>query len=345
MKNKSKKHSPVWGNSLKYLPWDEKKETSKTEELVSETIHEWYDSKHRLPSIVEVDLINSKKVETCPECDSCTFIKYGKDSNGIQRYKCKTCNATFTCLTNTIFEGKKIPISEWIEFLIHLFEFHSIVTSSRDNRNAESTGRFWTYKVFEVLKHYQDNIILSGTIYLDEMYFPVMPKDLIRNKDGKKLKGISRNKLGVAVAFDDNGQFLLKCTYTSKPSDKSTWNAVGLHIKEGSTIVHDGERSHNNLIRKLKLSSIVYKTKNTKNLKDSENPLDPINDIHALAKRFMKVHGGYDRDNLQDWMNLICFILSKPENRYEKIVKFIEIALDSPIRVKYRDIMYKKVSK
>ena len=73
MKNKSKKHSPVWGNSLKYLPWDEKKETSKTEELVSETIHEWYDSKHRLPSIVEVDLINSKKVETCPECDSCTF--------------------------------------------------------------------------------------------------------------------------------------------------------------------------------------------------------------------------------------------------------------------------------
>ena len=59
----------------------------------------------------------------------------------------------------------------------------------------------------------------------------------------------------------------------------------------------------------------------------------------------MKVHGGYDRDNLQDWMNLICFILSKPENRYEKIVKFIEIALDSPIRVKYRDIMSKKVSK
>ena len=69
--------------------------------------------------------------------------------------------------------------------------------------------------------------------------------------------------------------------------------------------------------------------------------MDPINDIHALSKRFMKAHGGYNRDNLQDWMNLIWFILSKPENRYEKIDKFIKLAINSPARVKYRDMMSK----
>ena len=59
----------------------------------------------------------------------------------------------------------------------------------------------------------------------------------------------------------------------------------------------------------------------------------------------MRVHGGYDRDNLQDWMNLLWFILSKPDNRYEKVNKFIELALHSPATVKYRDKMSQKASK
>jgi hypothetical protein len=38
-----------------------------------------------------------------------------------------------------VFDSRKIMISEWMEFLIHLFEFHSLVSSSRDNRNAPSS--------------------------------------------------------------------------------------------------------------------------------------------------------------------------------------------------------------
>ena len=66
---------------------------------------------------------------------------------------------SFTPLTNTIFDSHKIPISEWFEFLLSLFEFHSIKTSSYDNRNVESTGRYWLLKVFEVLKGIQDEEI------------------------------------------------------------------------------------------------------------------------------------------------------------------------------------------
>ena len=330
---------------MRCLPWDKNKEITEAEAMVSDTIHEWYDAKHRTVSVKEIELINSREVLNCPKCGSVEFIKYGKDRNGIQRYRCSECQSLFTKLTNTIFDSRKIPITEWIEYLIHLFEFHSVSTSSRDNRNALSTGRYWLIKVFEVLKDYQKDIVLSNTIYLDETYFSVMPKDIVRGADGKKLSGISRNKLGVAVAFDEDGKFLLICTNTSKPSDKSTWKALGSHIKEGSTLIHDGERSHGILIRKLNLKSVVYRTDNTRTMEDKDNPLDPINKIHALAKRFMKSHGGYDRGNLQDWMNLICFVLSRPENRYEKIVKFIEMALDSPARVKYRDVMSKKYFK
>ena len=173
------------------------------------------------------------------------------------------------------------------------------------------------------------------------MFFPVVKSKEVL-KDGKKLKGISRNKIAVACAFDNHDHLYIKVEYTSKPSDTSTWDALGSHIKPGSHLIHDGERSHGVLIRNLNLTEEVYKTAYTLNLKDEDNPLDPINRLHALSKKFMKSHGGYNRDNLQDWMNLIWFILSKPQNRYEKIRKFFNIAVCTHKRVKYRDVMSKR---
>lgn len=342
MKNENKViTASSWGSSLRLLPWDDKSQISESQNLISNTIHEWYNAKHRKPSEDEIKLINSLDKKICPYCSTTEIIKNGFYKNRIQRYRCKICDKNFSPLTNTIFEAKKIPISEWIEYLIHLFEFHSIKTSARDNRNSESTGKYWLIKVFEVLKDIQKDVILEGTIYLDETYFPVT-KSKIVTKEGKKLRGISRNKIGVGVAFDELGNYLLIVEYTSKPSDTSTWNVFGSHIKEKSHLIHDGERSHGILIRNLKLTSEVYSTEFTKNLDDKENPLKPINNIHALSKRFMKAHGGYDRDNLQDWMNLVWFILSNPVNRYEKIDKFINLAINSPKRMKYREAMSKK---
>ena len=341
MKNKSKHRSP-WGTSLRILPWDKQDdEPTLTEKLISSTVTEWYEAKHRDPSEEEIKLINSIEITECPACGSTSLKKAGYNHEGIQRYKCKDCNVRFTALTNTIFQDRKIPISEWIEYLMHLFEFHSIATSARDNRNASTTGTYWLHKVFAALEDIQKHVVLEENVYIDEMFFPVIKSKTVL-KDGKKLRGISRNKICVGCGYDDKGHVLLIVENTSKPSDRSTWKAYGTHIKPKSTLHHDGERSHGILINKLKLTSIVHTTEETKGLKDEDNPLDPINDLHGLAKRFMREHGGYDRSNLQGWMNLIWFILSEPYNRFEKIRNFIEIAICTHKVVKYRDVFRKK---
>ena len=59
----------------------------------------------------------------------------------------------------------------------------------------------------------------------------------------------------------------------------------------------------------------------------------------------MREHGGFNRDNLQDWMNLISFILSNPQDRYEKVDLFINMALNSSNVVKYRAVMSKNSAK
>ena len=258
----NKKENRHWENSLRKFPWDENEAVSESEQLISSTVKEWYEAKHRETSADEIKLINSIKIRSCPICGSDSFIHAGHYGNGIQSYQCKRCNSRFNSLTNTMFQDKKIPISEWIEYLIHLFEFHSIKTSSRDNRNAESTGKYWLIKVFKVIEDIQKEVLLEGNVYIDEMYFPVIKSKEIIN-DGKKLRGISRNKIGVAVGYDDHGNYLFIVEYTSKPSDKSTWAAYGSHIKPHSHLIHDGERSHGVLIRKLSLTSEVYSSTET----------------------------------------------------------------------------------
>ena len=343
--SKSNSTSSHWGRSLRKLSWDEAQETTLSRKLISSTVHEWYDAKHRFSSKEEIRLINSLRPESCRICGSISFKRNGSYDSGIYRYYCNDCHGSFNPLTNTIFDDKKIPISEWIEYLIHLFEFHSITTSARDNRNAYSTGRYWLIKVFEVLKHYKDDIILEGNIYLDETFFSQIESKKKLRPDGKEYRGISRNKFCVASAYDDSGHIILLGENVSKPSLRSTWNTLGSHIKEDSILIHDGERSHSVLIEKLNLTSIVYDAEQIKKLPDDKNPLDPINEIHSLAKRFMRAHGGYNRDNLQDFMNLISFILNDPKDRYKKIDLFINMALNEPVMVRYRDVMSKKGAK
>ena len=59
----------------------------------------------------------------------------------------------------------------------------------------------------------------------------------------------------------------------------------------------------------------------------------------------MRQHESYNRDNLQEWMNLLWFILNEPYDKYTKVLRFIELAINSPTRVKYRDVMKAKVPK
>jgi len=342
---KYKDDASSWGSSLKCLPWDKAEEDSVSRKMISATVREWYDAKHKPVSAEEVALVNSIEISSCRNCGSVRIISYGKYRNGIRRFFRNDCGRSFSALTGTIFEDRKIPISEWIKYLIHLFEFHSITTSARDNRNAYSTGRYWLAKVFAVLREAQENVVLEGRVYLDETFFTVAESKKKRREDGKEYRGISRNKLCVAAACDECGHVILIAENTSKPSRKSTWAALGSHIKPESHLIHDGERSHSVLIEKLHLTHEVYDSKELRKIPDEENPLDPVNEIHSLVKRFMKAHGGYDRENLQDWMNLVAFLLSDPRDRYEKIDLFINMALNSTQVVKYRDVMSKKVSK
>lgn len=313
------------------------------EKLVTTTDTEWYDAKHRTISIEEKELLNHIIPPDCPYCHFTNYISWGNTSDGIKRFKCKKCNKTFSPITNTLFDCHKIPISEWLEFVLHLFEFHSVKTSALDNRNMPSTGRYWLKKVFLALRNYQDEILLGRNVWLDETLFPVIKsKEILVG--GKKLRGISRNKISVATATDGIHTVLIRGK-TAKPTKRSTWLAYSGHILNGTHIYHDDENSHSVLMENIpNLTETIYPTKMLRGLKDKDNPMYKINHIHSLAKSFMKSHGSYDRNELQDWMNLFAFIINPPFDRRKKAVILLKLIINTRERIKTRDEKLKKHS-
>lgn len=172
--------------SRRKTPWDNLENLTPMQELIKDRYIEAYDVRH--PSITdskEVNLLNSLNVELCKLCSSANIQKYGHTKAGIQRYFCNDCKHSFTPITNTIFDNRKISITEWIEFCLDIFRYESITVTSKTNKNASTTTKYWLKKLFLILEDYQKNIILKGDkVYIDETFFSVIESKKIL-KDGK----------------------------------------------------------------------------------------------------------------------------------------------------------------
>jgi transposase-like protein len=78
------------------------------------------------------------------------IIKFGKTKAGRQRYKCKTCGATFTASKGTLFYRRHVPDKEIIDTLAHIAEGNRISSLARTTGHKEDTIIDW---VREAGKH------------------------------------------------------------------------------------------------------------------------------------------------------------------------------------------------
>jgi len=330
-------------SSRRATPWSTaNSEANKTEltgiqKLNSETNQANYYYKHPLQiDSNDAYILNNFILKHCKFCNSTYLQKDGFTKNGIQRYRCRECSKRYTLTKNSIFENHKIPISEWIEYLLSLFREQSFTSISKMNKNSYTTTNYWLKKVFLLIDDYQNNIILSNNIQIDETFYSVVKREIPIIK-GKKQRGLSNSKICIGIACDDTHVY---CSVegTGKTSMRKTTDTFIDHIKPGATLIHDAEKSHNELVQLLNLTSIQYHSKDLKGLSDEDNPLNPINTRCSQLKRFLNSHSGFNRNELQNLLNLYSFIFNPPINPYEKIEILLNWAFEKPISLKYREL-------
>lgn len=334
--NNNKNHS---SSSRSTTPWTDDVDASELQKLIDAKNSELYSNRH--PELItsgEVVVLNKYIPSECPFCHSKQFIKVGYDKNKIQRYLCKCHdvhqeNKSFTVLTNTIFDKHKIPLTEWVDFCLSLFRQESYNAISKGKRNSINTTKYWTEKIFLLLRDYPKHIILENNVYLDETFYRVEKKDL-KQKNGRS---DARNKYCIGIACDDKHHVYCAYERMAGTSNAATYRTFKSHIKKGSTIIHDKTVFHDRLIEKLKLTSKAYLSKDLITLKDKDNPLYPVNKCCNNLKILLKHHTGFKRSQIYDYLNLFCFIYNTPQDPFEKVEIILEMALKKHIVYRYRD--------
>lgn len=71
----------------------------------------------KIIQLLKGDIISAEKTEEvehpheCKKCGMSAIVKYGKDSRGMQRYKCKNCNTIFNSASYTVVSRTRHNLS------------------------------------------------------------------------------------------------------------------------------------------------------------------------------------------------------------------------------------------
>ena len=327
-------HAP----SASATPWDGMGESSLTpsQAFVRAAHRRAYDHRHERPAQAgEADFFNSYGRDRCPRCGSASVSRRGLTASGIQRYRCASCGRSFTPLTGTIFEDHRLSPDDWFEFIYQALTFESMAAMTRLDRRSGTTTAYWMAKLFGVLRGVQDATVLSGRVQIDETMYPVAARDAAAGRAA--MGAYSRNKICVAVGCDGRGRALAVRAGLGKLSKARCWEAYGSHIAPGSTLVHDRENSHSVLVARLGLASVPYRSSDLKGLNDRDNPLAGVNHMCFLVKEFLHRHSGFDRDGIDDWLNLFSVIVNPPADTLSKVAYVLDRAMVTPVSLRYRD--------
>lgn len=327
-------------------PWDDKDpdELGPAEILIRACHHDIYRYRHAPASLEgEAEFFNAYVREACPRCSSSLIEGKGLDPKGVRRWHCHSCGRSFNPATGTIFEGRKIPVADWTEFLLELFSFESINAMTRTNRRSQTTFPYWMAKLFAILEDVQCATVLSGVVQIDETLYPLAAKDQPLKPDGSKMRGgYSKGKICIGVGCDDKGNSVFKREGLGKTSGARTIEAFGSHISPGSRLIHDMENGHNKLVRDLGLVGESYNSKEICKLPDKQNPLGDVNRLCFLLKLFLDSHSGFNRDNLEGYLDLFWVIMNPPSNKMEKAAFVLNRAMHNPKSLAYREFYRKK---
>ena len=147
---------------------------------------------------------------------------------------------------------------------------------------SHPTAMLWREKVFSTVDGYQEHLYLKDRVWIDETY---LYDSSLLHDDSYKKRGLSKNQLCIVMAIDCHTNIFAVICGHGKPSASRIFEALKNHIVSGSTLVHDGEKAHDKLIKKLALQEEFYKA-NTHDKEYLEN-MALINNMCSWLKRYI----------------------------------------------------------
>lgn len=257
----------------------------------------------------------------CPNCKSKEVVKDSKTTSNVQRFRCRECKKRFSALSNTIFHATKVPFTTWVQFL-HTMCLNLSLHQSAELANISINTAFdMRRRVFKTVEGIQDlGPKLKGMVWIDETY--ITDPAVVKANEGKQKRGLSKQKICVIVAIDEEKHILALVGENGKPNSRRVLSALKDRIEPGSTIVHDKERAHGALIKALGAKEIAVKADT--NDKTYLTVMEIVNDLCAWIKHYLSKHIGMDAKYLQNYLDwyVYLFICKRDRSAYSNWGRF-----------------------
>lgn len=244
----------------------------------------------------ELEDIYDRCPDECPYCHSRDIRHYGFiASNHRRRYQCCNCKRTFCGSYGTIYYRGRLDQREVRELLDSLVLSTTVVASAKSASISKNTAMRYRRILLRFVQKADEKPVLSGNgVQVDETYVT-----LHGMVTGKKKKGISRQKEGIAIGTDSENHIHLKDIGAGHPTSevlKKTWQGC---ISDGSTITHDSLHGYKGVFDDSKPEEEKWV--------DSRNPeeekeLDHINKLCSGIKWFLRKHRGIHKAYLDSYL-------------------------------------------
>lgn len=257
----------------------------------------------------------------CPACRAKGAWRDGLTDAGVQRFLCHECGTRFNSLTGTVLERAKSDMPTWVGF-VRLMRFNVPIDAIAEVcRVSHQTAWEWRHRLFEAVDDYQDRLVLRDRVWLDETY--LTDTDLTHGYGEAVRRGLSKQKVCIAVAIDVHKNPIARVCGHGKPSSKRIKDALEKNIAEGSTLVGDKERAHNALAKAVKGTHEAYKA-------DTKDPVyleqvAMVNNLCSWIKRYLWRFTGMEMKYLQSYLNwyVYLFRVKQARERWPEIARVV----------------------
>ena len=150
-------------------------------------------------------------------------------------------------LSGTVLEGCKKPLAAWVPFIRLALLSVPPGACTEACRISHRTAWERRHRLFAAVGGCQDRIVLRGRVWADEAC--VSGTDLSKGCGQARRRGLSKQKLCMAVGIDARKEPVAVACGHGRPSAACIRAALGGRVAEGATPVHDRERAHDVLVR------------------------------------------------------------------------------------------------
>lgn len=240
----------------------------------------------------------------CPKCRS-DAVRWGKERDGTQRYRCKGCLKTFNDHSGTPVARTRLKAA-WRPFSRAMRLGLSAAESATMAGISDATAYAWRHRVLSHLDALEldqlDGVVEADETYLRRSYKGQRVKGRRRRKRGGQgsKRGLGRDKVPILVACDRRGDSHF--TRVDIANTATLTEVLADTVAKTATLVTDGGSALAGAARKLRIHHVALNTSRGVRKRGIYHT-NTVNAAHNELKAFLSTFRGVSTSLLPRYLN------------------------------------------